>query len=83
MTISLDLPKELEQELSTEAAQINLSLSEYIVHLLSVRQVFNHPPKTGEELIAYWQSAGVINSRPDLGNSQKYARKLRSLAQYI
>ena len=83
MTINLDLPQELEEELSREAAQIKLPLSEYIVHLLSVRQVFNHPPKTGSELIAYWQASGVINSRPDFGNSQEYARELRKLAQYI
>lgn len=83
MTITLDLPPELEAELSREAAQIKLSLSEYILHLLSVRQVFTHPPKTGAELIAYWQSAGVINSRPDIRNSQKYARQLRSDLEYL
>ena len=83
MTINLDFTPELEEELSKEAAQIKLPLSDYIVHLLSVRQVFNHPPKTGVELIAYWQAAGVINSRPDIGNSQKYARELRNFAQYI
>jgi hypothetical protein len=83
MTITLDLPPELEAELSREAAQIKLSLSEYIVHLLSVRQVFTHPPKTGSELIAYWQSSGVINSRPDIRNSQKYARQLRCDLEYL
>lgn len=83
MTITLDLTPELEQELSREAEQINLSLSEYIVHLLSARQVFHNYPKTGAELVAYWQSAGVINSRPDLPNSKKYARKLRNEAEYI
>ena len=83
MTINLDLTPELEEELSREAAQINLSLSEYIVHLLSVRQVFTQPPKNGAELVAYWQAAGVIKSRPNIRNSQKYARELRNLAEYI
>ncbi len=46
MNISLDLPPELESELSTEASQLNLSLSEYILRILSIRQVLSNPPKT-------------------------------------
>ena len=60
MTITLELPQELEQELSVEAEKINLSLSEYILRLLSVRQVLNNPPKTGAELVNYWQKEGLI-----------------------
>jgi hypothetical protein len=81
MTISLDLPPDLENALSTEANQLNLPLSEYIVHILSVRQVLNNPPKTGAELVTYWQNVGVINSRPEITDSQEYARKLREEAQ--
>ncbi|WP_196517701.1 hypothetical protein [Nostoc sp. WHI] len=40
-----------------------------------------NPPKAGAELVAYWQSEGVINSRPDITDSQAYARKLRHEAQ--
>ncbi len=47
MNINLDLPPELENELSTEASQLNLPLSEYILRILSVRQVIANPPKTG------------------------------------
>ena len=36
MTITLDLPQELEQELSVEAGKISLSLPEYILQLLAV-----------------------------------------------
>ncbi|GET44381.1 hypothetical protein [Microseira wollei] len=81
MTISLDLPPDLENALSTEADRLNLPLSEYIVHILSVRQVLNNPPKTGAELVAYWQNAGVINSRSDITDSQAYARNLRQEAE--
>lgn len=81
MTISIDLPQELADELHIEAAELNLPLSEYIVRLLSFRQVLNNPPKTGAELVAYWQNAGVINSRPDISDSQAYARQLRDEAQ--
>ncbi|MDF5734354.1 MULTISPECIES: hypothetical protein [unclassified Nostoc] len=81
MSINLDLPPELENELFTEASRLNLPLSEYILRILSVRQVLANPPKTGVELVAYWQSEGVINSRPDITDSQAYARKLRHEAQ--
>ncbi|MBD2415051.1 hypothetical protein FACHB389_32350 [Nostoc calcicola FACHB-389] len=64
MNINLDLPPELENELSTEASELNLPLFEYILWILSVRQVIANPPKTGAELVAYWQSEGIINSRP-------------------
>jgi len=77
VSINLDLPPELENQLFTEASRLNLPLSEYILRILSVRQVLANPPKTGAELVAYWQSEGVINSRPDITDSQAYARKLR------
>jgi hypothetical protein len=82
MTINLDLPQELEQELSTEAEKINLSLSEYIVYLLSARQLLNNPPKTGANLVNYWQKEGLINSRSDIQDSQEYARKIRHEAEH-
>lgn len=81
MSIRLDLPPELESELSTEASKLNLSLPDYILRVLSTRQVLSNPPKTGAELVAYWQSEGVINSRPDITDSQVYARKLRHDAE--
>jgi hypothetical protein len=60
MTISLDLPPELENVLSIEAASLNLALPEYILRLLSTRRILNNPPKSGAELVAYWQSEGII-----------------------
>ena len=51
------------------------------MRILSTRQVLANPPKTGAELVAYWQSEGIINSRPDITDSQAYARKLRHEAQ--
>ncbi|MDZ8110078.1 MAG: hypothetical protein RM338_31395 [Nostoc sp. DedQUE12a] len=81
MSINLDLPPEPENELSTEASKLNLPLSEYILRILSIRQVLANPPKTGAELVAYWQSEGIINSRSDITDSQAYARKLRHDAE--
>ncbi len=41
MSISLDLPLELEGKLCTEAARLNLPLSEYILRVLMMRQVLS------------------------------------------
>ena len=81
MSIRLDLPPELESELSTEASRLNLPLTDYILQVLSIRQILNNRPKTGAELVAYWQSAGVINSRPEISDSQVHARHLRHEAE--
>jgi hypothetical protein len=81
MSTRLDLPLDLESELSTEASRLNLPLSEYILRVLSVRAVLSHPPKTGAELVAYWQAEGVINSRPGITDSQVHARHMRHEAE--
>lgn len=82
MTISLELPQKLEQELAAEAGKISLSLPEYILQLLSVRKSFENLPRSGAELVSYWQSEGLINSRPEIKDSQEYARQIRHTAEY-
>jgi hypothetical protein len=82
MTISLDLPFDLENELSAEASQLKLPLSEYILRVLSFRPFLPDPPKTGIELVAYWESVGVVGSRPDITDSQEHSRKLRNQAEH-
>jgi hypothetical protein len=64
MSLTLDLPQELERELAAEATQLGLSLTEYALHLLVTRTRASHMPITGTELVAYWQREGVIGSRP-------------------
>lgn len=81
MNITLDLPSELENELSTEASRLKLPLAEYILRVLSFRPCLQNPPKTGLELVAYWESVGVISSRPDITDSQDHARQLRHEAE--
>lgn len=39
-------------------------------------------PKTGAELVDYWEKVGVINSRPDILDSQEHARRLRDQAEH-
>ena len=82
MNITLELPSELEHELATEASQLKLPLSEYILRVLSFRSFLQNPPKTGVELVAYWESVGVIHSRPDIADSQEHARWLRDQAEH-
>ena len=68
MTLTLNLPPELENELQAEASQLDLSLSEHILHLLSGRQTSSSLPKTGAELVDYWQREGIMGSRPDISS---------------
>ncbi|MEM9274115.1 MAG: hypothetical protein AAGA80_14290 [Cyanobacteria bacterium P01_F01_bin.143] len=81
MSININLPSDLENELSIEASQLKLSLTEYILRILSVRPSPQNSPKTGVELVAYWKSVGVIDSRSDITDSQEYAHKLRHEAE--
>ena len=70
MSTNLDLPTELESQLTSEASRLNLPLSEYILQVLSSRQILTHPPKNGSELVVgFWQREEVINSRPDITDS--------------
>jgi hypothetical protein len=80
VSINIELPSPLEIELTTEASQLNLPLTDYILHVLSVRASTQNPPKTGAELLDYWKNAGVIGSRADIVDSQGYACKLRDEA---
>ena len=81
MSITLDLPQELECELATEATQLGLSLTEYVLRLLSTRSLVSQLPTTGAELVAYWQREGVIGTRPEITDSQAYARQIRHQAE--
>lgn len=81
MIVTLDLPSELEDELSLEASQLKLPLTEYILRVLLFRPFVQDSPQTGAELISYWESIGIINSRSDISDSQEYARRLRREAE--
>jgi len=81
MSVTLDLPEELESDLSTEAARLGLSLPEYILRLLSTSRTAMRTLKTGAELIEYWQSEKLIGTRPDITDSQTHARQIRNRAE--
>lgn len=81
MSITLDLPEELVREISAEAAQLGLPLEEYIRRALTTGRTPERMPKTGADLVAYWQREGLIGSRPDITDSQEYALQLRTKSQ--
>lgn len=81
MSITLDLPEELENELSAEARQLGLSLPEYVLRLLSTGFLMGRKPTTGAELVEYWRDEGLTLTRPDITDSQAHARQLRERAE--
>ena len=81
MSITLELPDELETVLADEADRLNMPLSEYILRLLTTSRPQQTMPSTGAELVAYWQREGLIGTRPDGMDSPEYARELRHKAE--
>ena len=84
MTITLDLPTELEQELSQEAARLGLPLAEYALRVLASSRTPHagaNTPLSGAELIEYWTREGVIGSRADIDDPVSFARELREQNQ--
>lgn len=81
MTITLDLPRELERDLSVEAAKLGLTLPEYVERLLITDRSSSKVPVTGEALVSYWRSEDLIGSRPAADDSRESARRLRGQAE--
>jgi len=67
-------------QLANGNSHLDLPLSD-VTQMLLLGQVLRNPPRNGAELVAYWQREGVINSRPDITDSQAYARQLRHEAE--
>jgi hypothetical protein len=81
MSITPDLPRELEMELSAEASRLRLSLSEYLVRILAAGRLHGSRPETGASLVDYWKSEGLIGSRPEVSDARGLARELRRQAE--
>lgn len=75
------IPEELENELSAQAAQLGLSLPEYVLRVLSNGVVSGKRPKTGAELVDYWENEGLIGTRSDITDSRPRARQIRKKAE--
>ncbi len=81
MTVLLELPAELEQELSRAAEKAGMSLEDYSLRLLAMRSQPGDIPETGAELMDYWRRLGVIGMRTDIADSAKHARLIRAGAE--
>jgi hypothetical protein len=81
MSFAIELPPELESELAAEAALFHLPLSEYALRLLAGGRLPGAAPRNGAELVAYWQGAGLVDTRPDIADAPEHARSLRQQAE--
>jgi hypothetical protein len=81
MTLTLELPGELEADLSAEAARLGLSLPEYVLRFLSAGRLVTPAPRNGAELVAYWEREGLLGTRPEIADSAQHARDLRARAE--
>jgi hypothetical protein len=81
MSIVIDLPSELETKLAAEASRQGVALSDYLVRILSNGGQAVPGVRTGAELVAYWQKAGVVGVRAAISDSQQHARALRAEAE--
>jgi hypothetical protein len=81
MTLKIELPDELETELATEAEGFGLSLAEYSLQLLRERRPAGELPRTGAELVSYWQRENLIGTRPEITDGPAHSRHLREKAE--
>lgn len=85
MTISLELPHDLQRELATEAERLGLPLTEYALRILStgVRAALGTEgdPQTGAEVVAFWQREGLVGTQPEIADPSEHARRLRRDAE--
>ncbi len=82
MTLTLEVPQDLEAKLAREAARWGESIEQYVLRRLSAlrAEAPGKVPKTGAELVRYWEREGVIGSRPDIEDGPTYARQIRRQA---
>jgi hypothetical protein len=78
MTLTLELPRELESRLAREAGRRGLPVASTILEILD-----GAIPEEGigAQIVREWERAGVIGSRPDILDSQEHALRLREQAQ--
>ncbi|MEX1232678.1 MAG: hypothetical protein WEB58_20700 [Planctomycetaceae bacterium] len=81
MSITLELPQDLEIELLAKASRLGMNLSDYIVQILSSSVYIDRMPKTGPELVKYWKAESLIGTRSDITDSQVHARQIREQAE--
>jgi hypothetical protein len=81
LTLTLELPAELETELAAEAERLRLPLAEYVLRVLAIGRLPNPMPRTGAEVVAYWEREGLLGTRSDITDPSGHARALRAKAE--
>lgn len=81
MTLTLELPLELEHDLNEEAERRGLSLPEYAMLVLATSIESGKQPANGSELVDFWQQEQLIGSRPDIEDTATFAQMLRRQAE--
>jgi hypothetical protein len=69
MTINLNLPPELEHELGAEASRLNLTISEYILRILSNRQEKSFPKTTLNDVAGCLKYLGEPKTIEDMNDA--------------
>ena len=77
MTLTLELPVELEKELAAAAKEAGMSLADYSLHLLALHSSPSTQVSNGADLVAYWRKLGLLGTRIDIRDSQEHARHIR------
>jgi len=82
MSLTLELPGDLERRLASEAAEAGVPLADYVVQMLTQSSASpNRVAQTGAELVDFWRREGLIGYRTDITDSVEYARELRKRAE--
>jgi len=84
VSITLDLPGDLEQKLALEAAERGMPLTDYAIELLSRGTSATGEEdevRTGADLVDFWEREGLIGYRDDITDSVAYAQEIRRQAE--
>ena len=81
MTVTLEIPSDLQSKLAREAAQRGVTLTEHLLGLLAGRELANSPVRTGADLVAYWRREGLMATRSAACDAPAHARSLREQAE--
>ena len=55
----------------------------YVKRLLLTGRPPGAMPRSGSELVSYWQGEGLVGTRAEITDSQKHARALRRQAEHL
>jgi hypothetical protein len=84
MTLTLNLPATMETRLREAADRLGVTPDEFALKAIETALPDRRAAMTGADLIARWESEGVLGiwaDRRDIPDSPEYARELRHLAE--